>query len=76
MDQTRYTTTRFCGSHIRVTRISLNSQLAEAPNTTSLAGNRSGTVMAPVARQAMLNRLGSVARPTVPLIPPVSARDT
>ena len=55
---------------------SRRSAMAEAPNTTSLAGILSGTVTGPVARHAMLNRLGSVARPTVPLIPPVSARET
>jgi hypothetical protein len=53
----------------------LNSQFALAPKTISLSGSEPLTFTCPVARHAIEKRLGSVANPSDPLMPPVSARD-
>ncbi len=61
---------------MRQTCSALNSGAAEAENTSCLSGSPGGTVIGPTARQAMEKRDGSVARPTQPFTPPVSARET
>ena len=60
-------------SHMRTTRVSLNSTEVSSVKMVSFSGSLAGSWMGPVWRQARENWDGSWASPRLPLTPPVRA---